>query len=65
MITYILCSCYHENIFAFVRLEHSACCGLYIRPVETAGEGGLGGGLQPPQILAKVDLLPINNNSEK
>ena len=26
---------------------------------------GSAGGLQPPQILAKVDLLPIDNNSEK
>ena len=32
---------------------------LLIRPVET------GGGMQPPKILAKVDLLPIDNNSEK
>ena len=31
------------------------------RPVETAGVGGL----QAPQILAKVDLLSIDDNSEK
>ena len=31
------------------------------RPVETGGLGGL----QLPQILAKVDLLPIDNNSEQ
>ena len=30
-----------------------------IRPVETGGAGGL----QPPQILAKVDLLPIDTDS--
>ena len=27
--------------------------------------GGLEGGLQPSQIFAKIDLLPIENNSEK
>ena len=31
------------------------------RPVETGGAGGL----HPPQILAKVDFLPIDKNSEK
>ena len=41
------------------------------RPVETVGGGGGGGGrglrglqLTPSQILTKVDLLPIDNNSE-
>ena len=24
-----------------------------------------GGGLQPPQVFAKIDLLPIDNDSEK
>ena len=33
-----------------------------ISPVETVGAGGGGGS---PQIFAKVDLLPIDNNSEK
>ena len=37
---------------------------IYIyTPVETRGWGGLQP--PPPQILAKVDLLPIDNNSEK
>ena len=36
----------------------------------TSGSGrkkpkGLGGGLKSPQILAKVDLVPIDNNSKK
>ena len=36
------------------------------RPVETKGWGEGGeGGVQPPHILNKVDLLPIANNSEK
>ena len=32
------------------------------RPIET---GGARGGLKPPKILAKVDLVPIDNNSKK
>ena len=35
---------------------------IYIHtPIETRGWGAAA----PPQILAKVDLLPIDNNSEK
>ena len=41
----------------------------FYRPVETrvGGWGGLRGGGPPPplQIFAKVDLLPIDNYSEK
>ena len=33
---------------------------IIITPVETGGSG-----LQSPQIFAKVDLLPIDNDSEK
>ena len=33
------------------------------RPVKTGVCGG--GGLQPPQVFAKMDLLPIDNDSEK
>ena len=36
---------------------------IYCKPVETGGAEG--GGLQPPQIFAKADLLPIDNYSEK
>ena len=37
------------------------------RPIETrgAGGGGGGGGGAAPQICPKVDLLPIDNDSEK
>ena len=36
------------------------------RPIGTGGRGGTGGwGLQLPQILSKVDFLPIFNNNEK
>ena len=34
------------------------------RPVETGGEGAGGAAAPPSQILTKVDLLPIDNNSE-
>ena len=34
------------------------------RPVKTGVCGG-GGGLQPPQVFSKIDLLPIDNDSEK
>ena len=39
----------------------------YGRPVETGdlGGGGGGGGLQPSLIFAKIDLLPIDNESKK
>ena len=36
----------------------------YLRPVKTGGAGG-GRGPAAPQIFAKVDLLPIDNYSEK
>ena len=38
------------------------------RPVKTGVCGGGGGGgapPQPPQVFAKIDLLPIDNDSEK
>ena len=34
---------------------------MFFRPLETGGAGGL----QAPQILTKVDLVPIDNNSTK
>ena len=39
----------------------------YGRPVETGDLGGGGGGrvLQPSHIFAKIDLLPIDNESKK
>ena len=39
---------------------------IYIHtPIETRGWGAAAPPAPPPQILAKVDLLPIDNNSEK
>ena len=57
---------YRNIIYYYIYYIYTIYVIYCILNITYAETGGLeGGGAAPPQILDKVDLLPIDNNSEK